>query len=356
MDKSQKQILISQVKEKLRLIKPYLSQDELRIWAAVESISIGRGGNIIIHEATGISRATIDKGKKEVELNKSGKKTQQPDRGRKRLLEKHPKLLRDLDGLIYPFEHKEPVPTLRWTQDSTYEIKRQLEKKGYKISQKTVYSIMLAAGYIMHSNQKKISEKSGPHFGMQFDYIHEKVKEYRGQGFPAVSLELQSYTGSKDDFTLQDLMASDAWGYTALDSNTIKITAESIQKWWVETGKKSYPDAGGLLIIIDGSRSPRWDQKIQDLSNSIGMPVQVCHFPPGIRKWDNIVSQTYSFIVTKTNEKSVGFCSIVSVVSPAQNLRESVDISEAPLKTEKINMTEDIFKGEWNYMISPFGD
>jgi hypothetical protein len=163
MDKSQKQTLISQIKEKFRLIKSYLSQNELRIWAAVESVSIGRGGNTIVHEATGISRATIDKGKKELEHNKSGKKKRLSDRGRKRLLEKHPKLLKDIDGLIQPFERKEPVPTLRWTQESTYKIKLRLKKKGYEISQKSVYSIMIAAGYIMHTNQKKVPERSEPH-------------------------------------------------------------------------------------------------------------------------------------------------------------------------------------------------
>ncbi len=325
MDKSQKQTLISQIKEKFRLIKSYLSQNELRIWAAVESVSIGRGGNTIVHEATGISRATIDKGKKELEHNKSGKKKRLSDRGRKRLLEKHPKLLKDIDGLIQPFERKEPVPTLRWTQDSTYEIKRRLKKKGYEISQKSVYSIMLAAGYIIHTNQKKVPERSGPHFGMQFDHIHEKVKEYHDKGFPAVSLDLMKYLGSKDDFALHDLMTPEAWNNTTLEAATAKFAVESIQKWWFDTGQLLYPDAGSLLIIIDSTRCSRWEQKIQDLSNTIGIAIQVCHLPPGIRKWDNIESQTYSFTVTKKNDKSEhGFCSIISVVSPAQKKSQNI--------------------------------
>ena len=71
----------------------HLSEREKRIWAASEAITIGRGGDTIVSEATGISRVTISKGKKEVkgEVVISSGRIREAGGGRKRLIKKHPK-------------------------------------------------------------------------------------------------------------------------------------------------------------------------------------------------------------------------------------------------------------------------
>ena len=52
----------STVKEKYQLIQGHLNEKSRRIWAATEAKAIGRGGLKIVHEATGLSYATIKNG------------------------------------------------------------------------------------------------------------------------------------------------------------------------------------------------------------------------------------------------------------------------------------------------------
>ena len=66
MVKEQKPVLITQIKQRYDFISPYLSERSKRIWAASESVVIGWGGDSMVYEATGISRVTIIKGKKEL--------------------------------------------------------------------------------------------------------------------------------------------------------------------------------------------------------------------------------------------------------------------------------------------------
>jgi len=55
-------------------------------------------------------------------------------------------------------------------------------------------------------------------------------------------------------------------------------------------GSKRYSNAQELLINADGgggngSRSSLWKVALQDLAVRLGIPVRVCHFPPGTSKW-----------------------------------------------------------------------
>lgn len=55
---------VDQIELRYNTISSYLSERAKRIWAASEALSIGWGGDSVVYEATGISRITINKGKK----------------------------------------------------------------------------------------------------------------------------------------------------------------------------------------------------------------------------------------------------------------------------------------------------
>ncbi len=66
-------------------------------------------------------------------------------------------------------------------------------------------------------------------------------------------------------------------------------------------GAKRYSKARELLITADGggsnaSRSRLWKVALQDLARHLGMPIQVCHFPPGTSKWNKIEHRMFSHI------------------------------------------------------------
>ncbi len=159
MNSEQRQNLISKIYQRYKIINAYLSEGGKRIWAASESITIGRGGDTIVCEATGISRVTISRGKKEIRDDvgsvTDSTRIRKIGGGRKRLKDSHPDIIKELDIMIDPYTRGDPESPLRWTCKSSYNLAEALQRKDYKISQKTVYTLLLEIGYSMQGNRKK---------------------------------------------------------------------------------------------------------------------------------------------------------------------------------------------------------
>ena len=159
--------------------------------AASEANTIGRGGDTIVCEATGISRVTIGKGKKELSEQPEGtkKRIRKIGGGRKRLMDKNPALMKDLDTLIDPLTRGDPESPLRWTCKSTYKLSEALRKKGHKVSQKTVYLMLQELGYSMQANRKIKEGKQNPDRDEQFKFIYKRVKKFQATGQPVISVD-----------------------------------------------------------------------------------------------------------------------------------------------------------------------
>jgi Rhodopirellula transposase. len=77
---------------------------------------------------------------------------------------------------------------------------------------------------------------------------------------------------------------------------------ENIIKWWKCYGKKTYPNSGKILILVDsgganGYRSRMWKLKLNELlCNKYGMEATVCHYPAGASKWNPIEHRLFSEI------------------------------------------------------------
>jgi hypothetical protein len=82
---------------------------------------------LLVHKATGVSKSTIAKGKRE--LNKvtdasadNKNHVRASGGGRKSITEKYPNLLTDFDELIEPATRGEPENPLRWSSKSTTKL------------------------------------------------------------------------------------------------------------------------------------------------------------------------------------------------------------------------------------------
>lgn len=64
---SEKELKASAIREKYLMLKDYLDERTLRIWAATEIKQIGIGGKTIVKKATGLDFKTLNKGLKEAE-------------------------------------------------------------------------------------------------------------------------------------------------------------------------------------------------------------------------------------------------------------------------------------------------
>ena len=139
------------VREKYEALSGRLNEATLRLWAAVEARSLGRGGVTTVAEASGLSRTTIYAGLRELEVvpgepaNAAGR-IRAAGGGRKRLTDKDPTLLRDLDALVEPSTRGDPQSPLRWTSKSTPRLAKGLQTKGHKVSQRSICDLLAQLG------------------------------------------------------------------------------------------------------------------------------------------------------------------------------------------------------------------
>ena len=114
-------------KHKYQQLVGRLTENTLRLWAAVEAMSLGRGG-ITLSRCTGLSRTTIHAGIKELEqplgqrafwVGHRALRIRRPGGGRKPLTEQQPELLEELERLVDPLTRGDPRSPLRWTCKST---------------------------------------------------------------------------------------------------------------------------------------------------------------------------------------------------------------------------------------------
>jgi len=138
--KDERKILKEKVEHRYAMLSSYLTEQAKRVWAASEATAIGRGGNAIASEVTGISRVTINKGKThsdEEQLLLSKKRRRQTGGGRKKITSKYSDLTKELEKLIDPCTRGDPESPLRWTYKSARNLATALQDNlNYEVSHK----------------------------------------------------------------------------------------------------------------------------------------------------------------------------------------------------------------------------
>ena len=85
--------------DRFRLLAGELDERALRLWAAAEAATLGRGGTAVVARATGIAPSTIRRGRAELVSGESpgAGRVRRAGAGRKRLTATDPTLLADLE-------------------------------------------------------------------------------------------------------------------------------------------------------------------------------------------------------------------------------------------------------------------
>jgi Rhodopirellula transposase DDE domain len=109
-----------------------------------------------------------------------------------------------------------------------------------------------------------------------------------------------------------------------------------------------------------------WKAALQQLANTIGLDVTVCHFPPGTSKWNKIEHRMFCHITRNWRGKPL--LSRAVVVNLIGNTKTKAGLQiQAELDTNSyetgikvsdeelaaVRIAKDTFHGEWNYTISP---
>lgn len=147
------------IEAKFKALSPRLDEATLRLWAAAEARSLGRGGVSVVAKVAGLSRTTVYAGLAEIEAAGKAKgkrsraaaqpvaaaapkRVRAPGGGRKRLVDIDASLLADLDALVEPTSRGDPMSPLRWTCKSTTRLAAELGRSGHRVSQRTVCDLL----------------------------------------------------------------------------------------------------------------------------------------------------------------------------------------------------------------------
>lgn len=392
------------IKQKFAALEASFNERTRRLWAAIEAMALGYGGVSIVCRATGISRRTINVGKKEIEagLQVPKGKTRQPGGGRKTALHHHPDLLQKLEALVEPLTIGDPMSPLRWTCKSTRTLAAELTASGCPASSRLVGALLRQLEYSLQGNYKTIEGNQHPDRNAQFEHINKRVTVQMREGNPVISVDTKkkeligNYKNAGKEwrkkgekrkvnghdfpgpdvprahpYGIYDLAANQGFVNVGTDHDTASFAVASIRKWWKQQGRRLYPSAQRLMITADsggsnGARLRLWKWELQQLANESGLPISVCHFPPGTSKWNKVEHRLFSFI--SLNWRGIPLTDYATVVNLISRTRTRtglkvtcrLDRRQYPTKQQvsdedwaSIDLRKDCFHGERNYAIFP---
>ena len=389
------------------LVKGQLDERQRRCLAAAMAVAIGEGGISVASRATGVSRRTIRSGVAELKAPKRAARTlsgriRKPGGGRKRAADTDATLRGDLEALLEPVTRGDPQSPLRWTCKSVRQLSRELTRKGHRTSHRMVAEMLHAAGYSLQANRKTLEGASHPDRDAQFHYIHRKAREYLRSVDPVISVDtkkkelvgtfknggrewhpqgepvevqvhdfLDPALGRAIPYGVYDLASDSGWVSVGCDHDTAGFAVETIRRWWHAMGQPLYPDAKRLLITADaggsnGARLRLWKVELQKFAHEIGLPVAVCHFPPGTSKWNKIEHRMFAFITMNwrgrplTSHEVIVNSIAATTTQSGLKLRAALDTNRYPAgikvtrkQVDAINLKRSRFHGDWNYTILP---
>jgi hypothetical protein len=397
------------VAKRFRRLEGALNERARRLFGAPEAlVAYGYGGIAVVARATGMAPRTIGAGINELRELENSEPVPGPQRirrigaGRKKTVDKDPKLMPALERLLDSSTRGDPESPLRWTSKSLRRLAAELVHLGHATSARMVAKLLRQMGYSLQANRKTLEGGSHPDRNDQFEHINAKVQEQLAASNPVISVDTKKKelvgdfkNGGKElrpkgqtelvrvhDFILPELGRANpygvydiannaAWVSVGIDHDTSTFAVETIRRWWQSMGREAFPQPSGLLITADGggsngSRVRLWKVELQRLANETGFPISVCHLPPGTSKWNRIEHRLFSFITqnwrgiplvthqvivnliaaTTTRKGLTVHCELDANVYPTGRRVTDAEVAA-------VNIRRDPFHGEWNYTILP---
>ena len=393
------------IRKRFAALSPFLDERRRRLVAASEVLTGAAIG--VVAQATGLSQPTIRRGLEELHGNEKPELSTEQNRrgggGRRREVEKQPGLLEALNELIQSAIRGDPEAALLWVSKSQRHLAEELKKLGFHVSHKLVGRLLKKMGFSLQANSKTREGANHLDRDAQFQHINAKVQEFQEAEQPAISVDtkkkelvgdfknggrelrpkgqpepVQVYDfigelGKVAPYGVYDIARNEGFVNVGISHDTASFAVASIEQWWNALGKERYPDAQRLLVTADcggsnGARVRLWKCELQRLANKLGIAITVAHHPPGTSKWNRIEHRLFAFITKNwrgkpllTHEVIVQLIAATTTESglsvqcrlDEEEYVKGIKISNIAMKA--INLVRDVFHGEWNYTIHPFG-
>jgi len=366
----------------------------------------------VVHQASGLCRATISLGLKDLEGESLPVgRSRHGGGGRKKNTTLDSTLLPDLKKCVKMSVKGDPMNLLQWVSKSTRHIATHLNSKGHTISHTSVKTLLNQAGYTLQSNVKSKDETGGNSLteeerDHQFEHIAATATDHIQHGDPVISVDTKKKEligpyknsgkkwlpkgqpievnghdfGDRDEngnvkraipYGVYNPEKNDGYVTVGITHDTSEFAVGAIRNWWTYLGKQQYPNQKRLLITPDaggsnGYRVKLWKKELQQFANESGLTITVCHFPRGTSKWNKIEHKLFSFI--SMNWKGHPLISLEVIISlivgttTTSGLKVYASLDTKNYKTKQIvsdqemkhlNLTTHDFHPELNYTIHP---
>jgi hypothetical protein len=382
-----------------------LNEAQARWYVAREALRLGYGGVQTMHALTGLSRPTIRQGRRELRAGQSlsnGERLRQAGGGRKCLEGADPALTEALERSMEENPAGDPMSLLRWPHNATARIAAELTRQGHPMSDETVRRRLKELGYSLQANRKGHEGSSPATREAQFQYLNTQVQQFLAAQAPVVSVATKKKErvgefknpgrtwrpeghprvvnvydfpslgdGTAIPYGASDLQRNRGFGNVGMTPDTADFAVASLRRWWQLRGRRAYAHAPGLLLCAagggsNGSRSRGWQCHLQQLTDELGLPITVCHYPPGTRKWNKSEHRLFSFLsLNWQGQPLISYETVVNLSGATRTktgLRvkarldpkvypTGVKISDAAMA--QLQVTPHEVHPQWNYTLQP---
>jgi len=291
---------------------------------------------------------------------------------------------------------------LLWTTKSLSHLVEALKQKGHSVCQNVVRKLLRSMGYSLRSNQKTLEGGQHADRDAQFNYINAQANGFLSSGDPVISVDtkkkelvgnfknngqewrpkntpenvrvhdfIDKELGRAVPYGVYDIRNNMGWVSVGNNHDTASFAVNAIRKWWSTIGKQRYSSAKRLLVNADGGgsngyRVRLWKVEIQKLADELGIPITICHLPPGTSKWNKIEHRLFSFITINWRAKPLRcFRTVIETIRATTTdtgLKVDAELDEntyplgikvTKMQLAAVNLSPHAFHGEWNYTIAP---
>jgi hypothetical protein len=276
------------ISRKFSMLCSSLNERQRRLWAAAETLNMGRGAISAVSRATGIPRRTLMRGLSELgeEQSLPPERSRHPGGGRKKGCDQQPNLKPSLDAIVEPGAKGDPMSPLRWTTHSSRRLAETLRGQGFDVSKSQVCRLLHEMEYQLAANRKSIEGGTSPDRNTQFEFINGQSMKFLKRGCPVISVDtkkkelignfkqggrvwrpkgepelvevydfIDKELGKATPYGVYDLQKNIGWVNVGIDHDTAEFAVESIRRWWKHLGAKLYAKAKHLFITADGGGS-----------------------------------------------------------------------------------------------------
>ena len=306
-----------------------------------------------------------------------------------------------IEALVVDDTAGDPMTGLKWSRKSTRSVSKTLAATGTAACPNTVSACLKRLHFSLQRNRKSIGETCHPQRDQQFRHLSALKAHFQDRGQPVISVDSKKreLVGlflnpgqtwcwlARDvlthDFRSQSFGVTLPYGIYDLKMNagtvvvgtshdTAEFAVDAIETWLTSYGWYHHPHMKELLVLCDnggsnGARTHLWKYSLHErLAQRYGLPVTVCHYPPGASKWNPIDHRLFSFISLNWAGVPLEFYQLIlnyirntttekglTVDATLNRKRYDTGKKISPQLYEQIEIQHDPILPPWNYTIRP---